>query len=60
MLAALSLIPAFVLLGAPAPAVLFAILLAGFVVFTHRSNIRNMLNGSEHRFERMRVKNWIR
>ena len=60
MLAALSLIPAFVLLGAPAPAVLFAILLAGFIVFTHRSNIRNMLNGSEHRFERMRVKNWIR
>jgi glycerol-3-phosphate acyltransferase PlsY len=60
MLAALSLIPAFVLLRAPAPAVLFAILLAGFVVFTHRSNIRKMLNGSEYRFERMRVKNWIR
>jgi len=60
MLAALSLIPAFVLLGAPAPAVLFATLLAGFIVFTHRSNIRNMLNGSEYRFERMRVKNWIR
>jgi hypothetical protein len=28
-------------------------------VFTHRSNIRNMLNGSEYRFERARMKNWI-
>jgi glycerol-3-phosphate acyltransferase PlsY len=60
MLAGLSMIPAFLLLGAPAPTVLFAILLAGFMVFTHRSNVRNMLNGSEYRFERMRIRNWIR
>ena len=60
MLAAVSLIPAFVLIGASPPAVLFAILLAGFIVFTHRSNIRNMLNGSENRFERMRIRNWFR
>ena len=60
MLAALSLIPALILLDAPAPTVLFATLLAGFIVFTHRSNIRNMLNGSENRFERMRVRNWLR
>lgn len=60
MLAAMSLIPAFILLDAPAATVLFAVLLAGFIVFTHRSNIRNMLNGSENRFERMRVRNWLR
>ena len=60
MLAAISLVPAFILLGAPAATVVFGILLATFIVFTHRSNIRNMLNGSEYRFERARIKNWIR
>lgn len=60
MLAALSLIPAFMLLGEPTPTVLFGVLLALFIVFTHRSNIRNMLNGTEHRFERIRIRNWIR
>jgi glycerol-3-phosphate acyltransferase PlsY len=60
MLAGLSMVPAFLLLGAPAPTVLFAILLAGFIVFTHRSNIRNMLNDTEYRFERMRIRNWLR
>jgi glycerol-3-phosphate acyltransferase PlsY len=60
MLAAVCLIPAFMALGAPAQAILFATLLAGFIVFTHRSNIRNMLNGSEYRFERMRIRNWFR
>jgi len=59
MLAAISLVPAFVLLGADAATVVFGILLAMFIVFTHRSNIRNMLNGSEYRFERARLKNWF-
>jgi len=60
MLAAISLVPAFILLGADASTVVFGILLATFIVFTHRSNIRNMLNGSEYRFERARLKNWFR
>ena len=59
MLAAISLVPAFLLLGADRPTVGFSILLAAFVVFTHRSNIRNILNGSEYRFERARIKNWF-
>jgi glycerol-3-phosphate acyltransferase PlsY len=59
MLAAISLIPAFLLLGADRPTVVFSILLAAFVVFTHRSNIRKILNGSEYRFERARIKNWL-
>jgi glycerol-3-phosphate acyltransferase PlsY len=60
MLAALSLIPALLLLGADAQTVTFGVLLALFIVFTHRSNIRKMLNGSEHRFERARIANWFR
>jgi glycerol-3-phosphate acyltransferase PlsY len=59
MLAAISLVPAMLWLGAPASYVVFAILLAAFIVFTHRSNIRNMLDGSEHRFERIRIRNWL-
>jgi glycerol-3-phosphate acyltransferase PlsY len=59
MLAAIMMVPVFILLGADAPTVMFGILLAAFVVFTHRSNIRNMLNGSEYRFERARIKNWF-
>ena len=60
MLAALSLIPTMALLGAPGATILFSVALAAFIVFTHRSNIRNMLNGTEHRFERIRIRNWFR
>ena len=60
MLSAVSLIPVLLLLNAPAPMLLFAVLLAGFIVFTHRSNIRNMLAGRENRFERIRIRNWVR
>jgi len=60
MLAALSLIPALLLLGADAATVTFGVLLALFIVFTHRSNIRKMLNGTENRFERARITNWFR
>lgn len=59
MLAAISLVPAMLWLDAPASHVVFAILLAAFIVFTHRSNIRNMLDGNEHRFERIRMRNWL-
>ena len=59
MLAALCLIPAFYFLGSTSPELIFSVLLALFVVFTHRSNIRNMLNGSEYRFEKARIKNWF-
>jgi len=59
MLAAISLIPAMLWLNAPAAYVVFAVLLAAFIVFTHRSNIRNMRNGTEHRFERVRLRNWL-
>lgn len=33
---------------------------AAFTVWTHRSNIRDLLNGTEHRFDRVRVGHWFR
>jgi len=59
MLAALCLIPAFYFLEATPAQMTFAVVLALFVIFTHRSNIRNMMNGTEYRFEKARVQNWF-
>lgn len=59
MLAALCLIPAFYFLEATPAQMAFAVVLALFVIFTHRSNIRNMMNGTEYRFEKARVQNWF-
>jgi glycerol-3-phosphate acyltransferase PlsY len=59
MLAALCLIPVFYAMGASAAQMIFAVILAAFVIFTHRSNVRKMLNGTEYRFEKVRIKNWF-
>jgi len=40
----------FILGGRPAPALIAAILLAGFIVFTHRANIQRLIKGEEKRF----------
>jgi glycerol-3-phosphate acyltransferase PlsY len=54
--AALSLMPATLLLPDGDPArMAFALVAAAFIVFTHRSNLQRLANGSEHRFERARV-----
>lgn len=60
MVSVLSMIPAFAWLDASAERLWFAIVLAGFIIFTHRSNIANMMNGTENRFERIRLVNWFR
>jgi len=60
MLAAVSLVPTFLWLDSSGERLWFSVLLAGFIIFTHRSNIANMINGSEHRFERMRIRNWFK
>jgi len=60
MLAAISLVPTLLWLGAPAPTIGFGVLLAAFVVFTHRTNIRRLLDGTENRFERIRLGYWLR
>jgi len=59
ILAALCLIPSIYFLGSSTAGLIFAALLGLFVVFTHRSNIKNMRNGTEYRFEKARFKNWI-
>ena len=60
MLAAVCLVPVFVWLDVSQPALWFSILLAAFIIFMHRSNIVNMLNGSEYKFQRIRIVNWFR
>lgn len=38
----------------------FALFAAGFLLFTHRDNLRRLARGTEHRFERARVwKRWF-
>lgn len=42
--------------GDPAnPFFVFALVMALFIAYTHRSNIRRMLDGTEHRFEKARL-----
>lgn len=53
ILAAAALVPLAIWL-APAQLV-FALAAAGFILFTHRSNVIRLWNGSEHRFERVRL-----
>ena len=58
MLAAAALIPAALLIapGRDRPVWLVAtVLIAAFVVFTHRANVQRLRAGTEHRFERARV-----
>ena len=59
ILAALSLVPAIAWLDGIGANLLFAVLLALFVVFTHRSNISRMAAGTENRFEKVRIVNWF-
>jgi glycerol-3-phosphate acyltransferase PlsY len=59
MLAGLAVVPVMLWLDAPSAQVWFAILLGAFIVFTHRSNIQNMIQKTEYRFERARIKNWL-
>jgi glycerol-3-phosphate acyltransferase PlsY len=58
MLAGVALIP-LAALCAPEPHrltwVVAAVAIAGFIIFTHRSNLRRLRAGTEHRFEGARV-----
>ena len=60
IVSALTLIPAFAWLDGAPSHVTFALLLAAFIVFMHRSNIRRLAAGTENRFERVRIVNWFR
>lgn len=60
VLAAIGLVPTLIWLDAPAPTIGFGVLLAAFIVFTHRTNIRRLLDGTENRFDRIRIGYWLR
>jgi glycerol-3-phosphate acyltransferase PlsY len=60
MLAAVGVIPVMIWLQASPGTIWFGVLLAAFIVLMHRSNIVNMLNGTEYRFQRIRIVNWFR
>ena len=60
MLAAWIVVPVFVWLGASVAQIVFGVVLAVFITFMHRTNIRKMLNDSEYRFQRIRMVNWFR
>ena len=59
-MAAIALVPVFAWLGVSAQELWFAVLLAVFIVAMHHSNIVNMLNGTEYKFQRIRIVNWFR
>lgn len=50
--ASLSLVPAAWWMGSQSLLV-FTVVMAAFLLFTHRGNIKNLRNGTEHRFERI-------
>ena len=60
ILAGISLVPVFLWLKAEPAQLVFAIAVALFLLFTHRSNVRKMRLGSEYRFERAMLRNWFR
>jgi glycerol-3-phosphate acyltransferase PlsY len=54
VLAAFSLVPSAWAMNDNA-LMLFSAVLALFILFTHRGNIRKLRNGTENRFERMQI-----
>lgn len=58
ILASVALIPAAVLYAPETHRpvwIVAAVVVAGFVLFTHRSNVQRLRAGTEHRFEKVRV-----
>jgi glycerol-3-phosphate acyltransferase PlsY len=58
ILASVALIPAAVLYASEPHRpvwIVAAVVVAGFVLFTHRSNVQRLRAGTEHRFEKVRV-----
>jgi glycerol-3-phosphate acyltransferase PlsY len=60
MLAAVTMVPAFLWLDGVNKPLWFSMALAIFIIFTHRANIRAMLNGTENRFDKIMVRNWLK
>lgn len=59
VLAGFSLIPAAWYIGASDALLVFCLLLALFMTFTHRGNLARLKQGTENRFERARIAHWL-
>jgi glycerol-3-phosphate acyltransferase PlsY len=59
VLAGLSLVPATLYLGGGKALLTFTAAVALFMVFTHRGNLQRLLQGSENRFEKVRITHWF-
>jgi glycerol-3-phosphate acyltransferase PlsY len=59
VLAGISLVPAALYRGDSTALVLFCLAVALFMTFTHRSNLKRLGAGTEHRFEKVLLKNWF-
>ena len=60
ILAAVTMVPAFLWMGGTSGLLWLGIALAVFIIFAHRSNIRDMQNGTEYRFKKVMLRNWFR
>ncbi len=60
ILAAVSMVPALLWLDGVGGSLWLGIALVVFIVFTHRTNIGDMLSGTEYRFEKIMIRNWFR
>jgi glycerol-3-phosphate acyltransferase PlsY len=59
MLAAVTMVPAFLWMDGAGSFLWLGIALAALIIFTHRTNIRGLLNGTEYRFEKVMIRNWF-
>ncbi|MCH7507737.1 MAG: glycerol-3-phosphate 1-O-acyltransferase PlsY [Proteobacteria bacterium] len=59
ILAAVTMVPAFLWMDGTSGPLWLGIALAVFLIFTHRSNITDMLNGTEYRFKKIMLRNWF-
>ncbi len=59
ILAAVTMVPAFLWMDGASGPLWLGIALAVFLIFTHRSNITDMLNGTEYRFKKIMLRNWF-
>lgn len=60
VLAGIGLVPAALWRGEPPEVVTFCVAVALFMIFTHRSNLKRLVAGTENRFEKARIASWFR
>jgi glycerol-3-phosphate acyltransferase PlsY len=60
VLAGISLVPAALFRGDSTALAMFCLVVALFMIFTHRSNLRRLARGEANRFEKVRLTSWFR